>query len=314
MRRPSLCLVVVSLATATGCDLSRVVAHNARWLFRTPQPSPRADPPRSDDAALSVLWVGHATTLIQMGDRFLLTDPVFTETVGGFSRRLVMPGLNPQSTPSLAAVLISHRHLDHLSKDSLRQLGEKSGAVICPVGAGRDIPQLGVDVVELGWWRTWESSGVRITAVPVAHSGGRWPGDESRHPRAFTGYVIEHGGQTVFFAGDTAYDANAFVAIAKRFPRIDLALLPIGPMTPARMMRPHHLDPAQALDALRVLRASVMVPIHFQTYLHSFDRIGDCERALDALVASQPDVGARVLRLDAGERRVIVPLPFGGAT
>jgi N-acyl-phosphatidylethanolamine-hydrolysing phospholipase D len=44
------------------------------------------------DARLAVLWVGHATVLVQIDDKFILTDPVFTEFVGGLSHRLIEPG------------------------------------------------------------------------------------------------------------------------------------------------------------------------------------------------------------------------------
>ena len=51
-------------------------------LFSTPEPVlNRTHHPARLDARLAVLWVGHATTLVQMDDKFILTDPVFTSTV-----------------------------------------------------------------------------------------------------------------------------------------------------------------------------------------------------------------------------------------
>src|SRR4051812_46867678 len=50
--------------------------------------------PYRSDARLAVLWVGHATALIQIDDKVILTDPVFTSTIGEVSRRLVEPGLD----------------------------------------------------------------------------------------------------------------------------------------------------------------------------------------------------------------------------
>src|SRR5262245_33603890 len=81
-------------------------------------------PPRAD-ARLSVLWIGHATALVQMDDLFVLTDRVFTRTVGQLSPRLVEPGLDAADVPPLAAVVISHMHFDHLSYDSLAMIEEK---------------------------------------------------------------------------------------------------------------------------------------------------------------------------------------------
>jgi len=293
---------------AGGCDFARVALANSRWFFRTPSPAPFADRPRADDAALSVLWVGHATALIQIHDRYILTDPVFTELVGGLSRRVVAPGLRPDQLPHLAAVLVSHRHFDHLSKDSLALLAGRADVILTPAGAGADVPREAGPVEELAWDEQLRTAdGLTITAVRVAHEGNRLLHDGAAHPRAFTGYVVEHRGLTVFFPGDTAYARDRFDAVRRRFPRIDLALLPVGPITPTRMMRAHHLDPAEALTAFEDLGAAQMVPVHFGTFMHSFDLPGEVERALDEALAARPALTSRVHRLGPGQRRVIIP-------
>lgn len=56
--------------------------------------------------------------------------PVFTTTVGQVSKRLVEPGLDPESVPPLAVTLISHLHFDHLSLGSLSLLERYTGYVI----------------------------------------------------------------------------------------------------------------------------------------------------------------------------------------
>ena len=258
---------------------------------------------------MSVLWVGHATALVQLYDRYVLTDPVFTETVGGFSRRLIAPGLAPQSLPRVDVALISHRHFDHLSKDSIQAIGAHLGMVIVPPGAAGDVPPGTYQTMELETWRSWENDGLRVTAVPAAHEGNRWLHDRASHPRAFTGYVVEYRGIAVYFAGDTAFRQEMFAAIRKRFPRIALALLPIGPIAPERMMRPHHLTPEEAVEAARVLGAARVVPIHFSTFLHSYDNPGDCERRYDAAAAALELDGVPSTRLAVGERRVLVAMP-----
>lgn len=299
---------LVALALGfTGCGFARIALHNVPWFFRTPAPAPRADLPRSDDAALSVLWVGHATALVQLDDLYLLTDPVFTERVGGLSRRLVAVGLTAEQLPSVAAVLVSHRHFDHLSTDSFPLIAAQVETVLAPPGAAPDIPAGPYATRELGAWESFSRGALTITAVPVLHEGNRLLHDEAAHPRAFTGYVAQYHGLTVYFSGDTAYREDVFAEVARRFPSIDLALLPIGPIAPEEMMRPHHLDPAQALQAFDALGARQMVAIHFGTYLHSLDAPGDCERGLDAALAQRADLAGRVHRLAQGERRALLP-------
>lgn len=301
-------LVLIGLMgmTLTKCTFAAVVVRNARWFFRTPEPAPRRDLPRSDDAELSVLWIGHATCLVQIGDRYILTDPVFTELVGGFSRRLVAASLQPPALPNNLTVVVSHRHFDHLSKDSLRLTASHIQHVVTPVGAGDDIPESTYQTHELAWWTTWEDNGLKITAVPAVHEGNRFLHDESSHPSAFGGYVLEYRGHRVYFPGDTAYRQELFAAIAARVGAIDLALMPIGPIAPTEMMLSHHMNPSQALQATEDLQAEQMVPVHFGAYMHSFDDPGDCERAFDAALLARPALQGSAHRIAIGERRVII--------
>jgi L-ascorbate metabolism protein UlaG (beta-lactamase superfamily) len=301
---------VVACLTALlgGCNFAGVLLHNVPWYFRTPRPAPRTDAPLAADAALGVLWVGHATALVQLHDKFILTDPVFTELVGGFSRRLVAPGLDARALPDVAAVLVSHRHFDHLSRDTFPLIGPKVATVLTPEGAADDVPAGPYRTHELAAWKTWEHDGLRVTAVPVVHDGARLLVDRHSHPRAFTGYVVEYRGLTVYFPGDTAYRQDVFEAVGRAFPRIDLALMPVGPVEPEEMMLPNHLNPEQALQAMQDLGAERMVPIHFGTYLHSYDEPGEVEARLEAAIAARPELRERVYRLDIGERRTLVPV------
>jgi L-ascorbate metabolism protein UlaG (beta-lactamase superfamily) len=292
--------------SATACTFAGIAVRNVGTFFRTPDAveNPITNPLRPD-AKLAVLWVGHSTLLIQIGDKFVLTDPVFTQYIGGLSRRLVEPGIAPAHLPRIDAVLVSHRHLDHLSRDTFHLLSPRLTSVLTPVGAAADIPKGGYRVVEIPYWRQWKKGGLTVTAVPVDHDGGRIL-DSDSHPYAFTGYVIQHDGVTVYFPGDTAYQRPMFDEVARRFGPIDLALLPIGPISPPDIMTKHHLDPEQALQAANDLHAAVMVPIHFGTFINSLDGAGDCEAALDEAIRKGRAGRVSVEKLRIGEQRVII--------
>jgi N-acyl-phosphatidylethanolamine-hydrolysing phospholipase D len=146
-----------------------------------------------------------------------------------------------------------------------------------------------------------------VTAVPVDHVGWRYGADAAWMTDSFTGYVIEYHGLTVYFGGDSAYAPALFRATAARFPRIDLALLPIAPIEPRRFIGHRHMDPAQALAALRDLGAARLVPIHFDTFIHSADAVGDAPAALRRAIVAQSVDPATVSILAVGEQRVIVP-------
>jgi L-ascorbate metabolism protein UlaG (beta-lactamase superfamily) len=264
---------------------------------------------RRPDARLSVLWIGHATALVQLDDKFVLTDPVFTSSVGGISRRLVAPGLDAADLPPLAAAVVSHTHMDHLSFDSLAMLEGKTEHVLLPVGARANMPRYAFETRELSHWQSFVADGVRVTAVPVQHVGGRFGVDLAFSPHSFTGYVLEYHGLSVYFGGDTAFDATLFRAARQRFSALDLALLPICPIAPRAYMQRVHMGPEEALDAYALLGAKFMVPVHFDTFVNSDDQPGDCPRVLRGARQARHLTDAQVPILEIGEQRVLVANP-----
>lgn len=293
-----------------GClALSSAACAHSDGLRAAPPPrdfeAPAHDRPRSDDARLSIQWIGHATMLVQMDDKWILTDPFLTKRMALVQGRLVEAGLTPEELPPIDTVLISHMHPDHLSLGSLGRIQRRVSRLFVPQGGLVYIPRYSFDSRELRTWESFESGGMRITAVPVAHVGGRYGIDAKWMTKSFTGYVVEYHGLSVFFAGDTAYDAAAFRRTARSFPHLDVALLPIAPIEPYDRMRKVHMDPDGALDALGDLGASKMVPMHFDT-LRSDDGPGAARERLVAQAHAR-GLDSRVALLRVGERAVLVP-------
>jgi N-acyl-phosphatidylethanolamine-hydrolysing phospholipase D len=292
-----------------GCFVVRAGGRSMASLVASPRKVTKLKDPIDKDARLAVLWIGHATALVQIDDKVILTDPVFTSSVGQASKRLVEPGLDPEDLPPVDAVLISHMHFDHLSLGSLGAIEKKVRMLLMPPKGVTYLTDFDFPAVELRPWQAWEKDGLRVTAAPVDHVGFRYGIDDAWMAGAFTGYVIEYHGIKVYFGGDTAYDQKLFVDTADRFPGIDLALLPIGPIEPRDFMRRLHMDPAEALQAFFDLGAKRMVPIHYDTFVNSTDEPGDALRGLEA-AKKKWSIGFReVAPLAIGERRVFVKKP-----
>jgi L-ascorbate metabolism protein UlaG (beta-lactamase superfamily) len=83
-------------------------------------------------------------------------------------------------------------------------------------------------------------------------------------------YIIEVGGKTIFFAGDTAYHSD-FRNIGNTY-NVDAALLPIGCYKPQFYMKRFHMDPADAVQAFLDLKAKFMIPIHWGTFRLSLEK------------------------------------------
>jgi L-ascorbate metabolism protein UlaG (beta-lactamase superfamily) len=289
--------MLLLLATA-GC---------AGFMFSTPKPvANRTTHPQRPDARLAVLWIGHATTLLQLDDKFVLTDPLLTSSAGQFSVRLQEPGLDPANLPPLDAVVVSHMHFDHLSLGSLDLVESRTRRLFVPRGGMVYIPNYAFDVRELAPWDSFEEGGLRVTAVPVKHVGFRYGVDAAWMTDSFTGYVFEYHGLTVYFAGDTAYDGDKFRAAAARFPSIDLALIPISPIHPREYMEATHVDPVEALRAFADLGARTMVPIHYDTLVNGFDAPGEPRAVLEREMQARGLGPDRVKILPIGGQAVIV--------
>jgi N-acyl-phosphatidylethanolamine-hydrolysing phospholipase D len=296
-------------ALLSACTASRILGGNLAALGTPPRPvQNKITHPARSDARIAVTWVGHATVLLQMDDKFILTDPVFTETIGQITRRAVEPGLDPENLPPIDAVLVSHMHFDHLSLGSLDMIESKTRRLFVPKGGLVYIPNYPFDERELATWARWEEGGLAITAVPVKHNGFRYGLDGAWMTTSYTGYVVEYHGLTVYFGGDTAY-FRGFAETRLRFPHIDLALLPIAPIHPRSFMEAMHVDPREALQAMSDLGARAMMPIHFDTFPNSADEPGEARDLLRRLAGERGWGPEKVAVLDIGEQRVIVPLP-----
>jgi N-acyl-phosphatidylethanolamine-hydrolysing phospholipase D len=294
----------------TGCSsfFTRFIAKSFEDLPSSPDTvAAKIAHPIFQNVGLSVLWVGHATCLIQIGDKIFLTDPIFTETAGMISKRRIEAGILTSSIDKLDYILISHIHFDHLSYGSLSML-PKSAVMLMPTGSAKYTPEFGFsDYREMNPWTTFEADGVRITAVPVKHFNGRYGFDAAWSDyNTFTGYVVEYKDKTVFFAGDTGYDPEKFKEIGRKFA-IDVALIPIAPIEPHDFMRRVHADPEEALQIFADVHAKIMIPIHHRTFVQGLDSsLTTAQNRLKQLITER-HLEDRVLILNVGEQRILVP-------
>lgn len=305
--RRTLLLLLVSLFV-TGCSsyIQRIVTQS---IGKMADPIPAAPhmitTPIIPGAQLAVSWVGHATVLIQMHDKLIVTDPFFTNTIGLVARRSAKPGLDPKILTKVDFTLVSHLHFDHFNFGSLDML-PKGGELVIPQGALQYTPDLGFeDVNELKPWEFIVRDGVRITAVPVQHFTGRYGFDGAwLGTQGYSGYVVEYRGLVVFFAGDTGYNPEMFKEIGRRF-KVDVAIVPIAPGGGSGIGGRVHVNPFGALTIFKEVGAKFMLPMHHGTLFYGSD--ANPTEAIDRLrdVATKEGLRDRVLALKMGEQKVI---------
>lgn len=221
--------------------------------------------------SLVITWLGHATFLIQIGGKNILTDPNLSERASPVSwagpRRVTRPGMTVDQLPRIDAVLISHNHYDHLDAQTVKQIGPGPTWYV-PLGMQKWFSRRGVSrVVELDWWQADTSLGnVKILATPSKHFSSRTMLD--RDKTLWLSWLIEVEGRKIYFAGDTGYGPH-FKEIGTAEGPIDVALLPIGAYAPRWFMSPVHVDPAEAIQAQIDLHAQRSVAMHWGTFLLS---------------------------------------------
>ena len=257
-------------------------------------PSPGAWPQKGVHAA----WIGHSTVLIRIDDFTILTDPVFSERigieVGPFTvgmKRLVNPALQLSELPSPDLILLSHAHMDHFDRPSLRRL-ENRGTVVITAAGTSDLLRVNRyrAVHELRWDESAQIGAVNVRAFEVKHWGARTHTDIHR---GYNGYLIQAGGFRILFGGDTAY-TGLFRTLRTSQP-LDLAIMPIGAYDPWIHA---HCNPEQALAMANDAGAEFVLPIHHRTFKLSNELYGEPIERL--ILASGPDE-ARIPVREIGE-------------
>lgn len=238
----------------------------------------------------TVQRVVHASVLLDFAGARILTDPWLSERPG------YLPG-EPRSVhsaadlPDLAGIVISHGHYDHCDLPALAAYPDKTVPIAVVRGLAERVRRAGfTNVVELDPWHSTNLGPVRVTATPA------------RHGVPEVTYVLQDAGRTVFFGADTLR-IGELDEVARRFPDLDLALLPINGLR----IRPAFnkkvvMDAAEAAELTGVLRPRLAVPIHYaytagpvrDTLLLKMERNRPHHYA-DAVADRAPDTGVHVL-------------------
>ena len=246
---------------------------------------------------MRVTYIGHATLLIEVHGRRILTDPNFDPALGKFLARVSEPGIALRDLPALDAILVTHAHADHLSFRSLDAL-PRDIPLLSPPAVAKWLRGLGYShAVPVAPGDTAQVHGLSIHAALATHQGSRYSVDRWR--KAANMYLIDTGAVSCFFAGDTALveDTTHLVkrVLHDRSRRLDVALLPIGhaPGWKSKAFRRGHLTSADALELFGLFDAGFMIPYHWGTFNHvtstAFDAI-DRFRELAAIHPRRGDV------------------------
>jgi L-ascorbate metabolism protein UlaG (beta-lactamase superfamily) len=251
-----------------------------------------------------ITHIGGPTTLIEVDDWRLLTDPTFDAPGrkynfgwGTGSIKLAGPAVAASDLPPIDAVLLTHDHHGDNLDAAGRELLPSAGVVVTTVSGAK---RLGGDARGLAPWAMTrlEAPGrptIEITATPCRHGPPL--------SRPFAGDVIgfalrwdgqEHG--VLWISGDTVlYDGVRQVGDRLQ---VDTALLHLGgvrfPVTgPVR----YTMTAEDAVELCRLIRPRTAIPIHYEGWKHFRQGRGAIEREF---VRAPHDIRRRIRCLPVG--------------
>lgn len=258
-----------------------------------------------DRGRANVVFVNHATVLIQLPGINILTDPVWSDRVSPVSwagpKRVRSPGLLFENLPKIDIVMISHNHYDHLDLPTLVRLKESHDPrFFVPLGDDAILKSVGISkVTSMDWWQEVDlGPSLKLNFTPAKHWSGR--GFYDRNASLWGAYLIRNSGHNIYFAGDTGMGSH-FAAVQKQFGDIDVAFLPIGAYEPRWFMRDSHMNPEDAVLAHQALKAKLSVAIHFGTWQLTNEGMDAPRLGLDVALLSAGISKDQFVALETGQ-------------
>ena len=225
----------------------------------------------------SLFFIGTATVLFRLGPFTVLTDPNFLhqgESVGiGYgllrSKRLTEPAISIDELPPLDMVVLSHHHEDHFDRIATERL-DRSVPILTTPDAAQALGAVGFRQVR--GLRTWQQESfvrgewlLTVTSLPGLHG----PTLMTPFLPSVMGSLLEvrridrSESLRIYVSGDTLVHDH-LNEIPARFPGIDLALVHLGGTRIFGVLLT--MDGRQGVEAIRLVRPAVTVPIHYDDY------------------------------------------------
>lgn len=170
---------------------------------------------------MKITWLGQAGLMLETGNKTILVDPYLSDNVKNFEpknyRRVPVDERFLQIKPDV--IVITHNHLDHLDKETLKYyLTEDAGClVLVPNGGWQEARKFGgsSNYVLFNNGTVWTQEGVRFTAVKAEHSD----------PYAI-GVIITAEGKNYYITGDTLYNQQVFDSLPDM--ELEAVFLPVN--------------------------------------------------------------------------------------
>lgn len=224
----------------------------------------------TQDKENGITWLGHASFLIAVNGKQLITDPILDKlpVVVHLIKRYTPLPIGIDRLKGIDYILLSHNHRDHCDQKSLQILTTINPKAIILTGLGI-APllrswKINNPIIEAGWFQRYNlDEDFSVTYLPAKHWNRR--GLTDLNEMLWGSMMVESKAGNIYFGADSGLGKH-FEQIAQLFPQIDYAMIGIGAYKPEWFMHPSHTSPADALVVLEQLKAKQLIPMHFGTF------------------------------------------------
>ncbi|MBV0913895.1 metal-dependent hydrolase [Anianabacter salinae] len=200
---------------------------------------------------MKIIWLGHSSFRIEIGDQVLLVDPWLNGNPSFPEDR------RSEAVDGATHILLTHGHFDHASETV--ELAKELGV---PVVGIFDLMSHwekahGLDVVGFNKGGTVALGDVAVTMVNAVHSSSMGSDTGPVYAGAEAGYMIAAEGHTIYLSGDT--DIMADMGWMGQLHQPDIGILCAGGH--------FTMDMARAGYAARTFfDFKVVIPCHYKTF------------------------------------------------
>ncbi len=215
-------------------------------------------------------WFGHSSYLIQIDNKNILIDPVFSKRASPFkfSGPKIFKGtdfINLNDLPRLDIVLITHDHYDHLDYNVVKALSKQSNIkFVTSLGVGAHLEKWGVvesSIIELDWHENTKIENLEFTAFPARHFTGR--NIHNRFSTLWSSFGLKTASKNIFIGGDSGYGKH-FKSIGAKYGPFDLTFMETGQYND--LWHDIHSKPEDSVKAHIDLQGKIMMPVHWAKF------------------------------------------------
>ena len=222
------------------------------------QPKPAPSRPAMKEKVArktEITWLGHAAfRIVTPTGKTLLVDPWLTNPSNP-------TGKNDVRTTAADLILVTHGHSDHVG-DAVDIAKRTKAKLVATFDLGNALVASGFPKDQFGMETGGNFGGTisvldgdaTITFVPAIHSSDLATGKAGGNPGGFLIHVTN--GPTIYHTGDT--DLFGDMALIAKRGKVDIMLACIGGH--------FTMDPARAADAAKLVKAKLIVPMHYGTF------------------------------------------------